>query len=110
MTSEQSTFHKTACILCESNCGIEVRLDGRSFERIRGNKDHVGSKGYTCEKALRLDYYQNSRDRLTLPMRRRADGTHEQVSWETAIGVNSIGTASPWRTPSLASAASLSRW
>lgn len=85
MTSEQSTFHKTACILCESNCGIEVRLDGRTFERIRGNKDHVGSKGYTCEKALRLDYYQNSRDRLTLPMRRRADGTHEQVSWETAI-------------------------
>ncbi len=85
MTTEPSTFHKTACILCESNCGIEVRLDGRTFERIRGNKDHVGSKGYTCEKALRLDYYQNSRDRLTLPMRRRPDGTHEQVSWDIAI-------------------------
>ena len=29
---------------------------------------------------------------------------------ETAMVVNSIGTAAPWRTPSLASAASLSRW
>ena len=54
-------------------------------QRIRGNKEHVGSKGYTCEKALCLDYYQNTRDRLTLPMRRRPDGTHEQVSWDTVI-------------------------
>ncbi len=29
---------------------------------------------------------------------------------EIAIVVNSIGTAPPWRTPSFASAASLSRW
>ena len=81
------TWHKTACILCESNCGIEVRLgdDGRRFERIRGNKDHVGSKGYTCEKALRLDHYQNHANRLTSPLRRRADGTHEEIDWDTAI-------------------------
>ena len=79
------TWHKTACILCESNCGIEVRLDGRHFARIRGNKDHVSSKGYTCEKALRLDHYQNHRARLTSPMRRRSDGTFEEVDWDTAI-------------------------
>jgi anaerobic selenocysteine-containing dehydrogenase len=78
-------WQKTACILCESNCGIEVRLEGTRFVRIRGNKDHVGSKGYTCEKALRLDYYQNHVARLTSPMRRRPDGTYEEVDWETAI-------------------------
>lgn len=78
-------WHKTACILCESNCGVEIKLDGRSFVRIRGNKSHVESKGYTCEKALRLDHYQNHRARLTTPMRRRPDGTHEPVEWETAI-------------------------
>lgn len=83
-TSEQP-WHKTACILCESNCGIEVRLDGTRFTRIRGNKDHVGSKGYTCEKALRLDRYQNHRARLTTPMRRRPDGTYEPIDWDTAI-------------------------
>ncbi|MYE08366.1 MAG: molybdopterin-dependent oxidoreductase [Acidimicrobiaceae bacterium] len=79
------TWHKTACILCESNCGIEVRLDGRQFARIRGNKDHVSSKGYTCEKALRLDRYQNHRARLASPMRRRPDGSYEEVDWDTAI-------------------------
>jgi anaerobic selenocysteine-containing dehydrogenase len=82
------TWHQTACILCECNCGIEVRLggeDGRSFERIRGDKSHPASAGYTCEKALRLDHYQNGRHRLTAPLRRRDDGTFEEIDWDTAI-------------------------
>jgi anaerobic selenocysteine-containing dehydrogenase len=81
-------WHQTACILCECNCGIEVRLggeDGRRFERIRGDKSHPASKGYTCEKALRLDHYQNGRHRLTSPLRRRPDGTFEEIDWDTAI-------------------------
>ncbi len=81
------TWHKTACILCECNCGIEVRLgsDGHSFERIRGDKEHPASQGYTCEKALRLDYYQNGRgERVLNPLRRREDGTFEEVDWDTA--------------------------
>lgn len=83
-----SEWKQTACILCECNCGIEVRLgeNGRSFERIRGDKAHPGSLGYTCEKALRLDHYQNGRgERLLYPQRRRADGTYEQIDWDTAI-------------------------
>ncbi|MEM7339330.1 MAG: molybdopterin-dependent oxidoreductase [Actinomycetota bacterium] len=81
----EATWHKTTCILCESNCGIEARVEDGHFTRIRGNKSHVGSKGYTCEKALRLDHYQNHRARLTSPMRRRPDGTYEEVDWATAI-------------------------
>lgn len=84
-TKDQAVWHKTSCILCESNCGIEIRTDGREFVRIRGNKDHVESAGYTCEKALRLNHYQNHRARLTSPMRRRPDGTYEEIDWDTAI-------------------------
>ncbi|TML89376.1 MAG: hypothetical protein E6G06_14610 [Actinobacteria bacterium] len=83
-----SAWHPTACILCECNCGIEIRLgaDGRTFERTRGDKAHPASEGYTCEKALRLDYYQNGRgERLLSPLRRRADGTFEAIDWDTAI-------------------------
>ncbi len=80
-----SDWQPSACILCECNCGIEVALEGRSFARIRGDKNHPGSAGYTCQKALQLDYYQNGRHRLTSPLRRRPDGTHEQIDWETAI-------------------------
>jgi anaerobic selenocysteine-containing dehydrogenase len=83
-----NVWHPTACILCECNCGIEIRLgsDGRTFERTRGDKAHPASKGYTCEKALRLDYYQNGRgERLLSPLRRRPDGTYEEIDWDTAI-------------------------
>ena len=83
-----NAWHPTACILCECNCGIEIRLgaDGRTFERTRGDKAHPASKGYTCEKALRLDYYQNGRgERLLSPLRGRADGTFEEIDWDTAI-------------------------
>jgi len=82
------TWHKTACILCECNCGIEVQLggpDGRRFVRVRGDDAHPASKGYACEKPLRLDFYQNGPHRLTKPLRRRSDGTFEEIDWDTAI-------------------------
>lgn len=41
-------WHKSACILCECNCGIEISLDGRRLARIRGDKEHVSSAGHTC--------------------------------------------------------------
>jgi anaerobic selenocysteine-containing dehydrogenase len=85
---ETGTWKPTACILCECNCGIEVRLggeDGRRFDKIRGDRAHPASKGYTCEKALRLDHYQNGRHRLASPQRRRPDGTFEEIDWDTAI-------------------------
>lgn len=83
-----SEWKQTACILCECNCGLEVQLggeDGRRLVRLRGDKAHPISRGYACEKAHRLDYYQNGRDRLTRPLRRKADGTFEEIDWDTAI-------------------------
>ncbi|BBZ42696.1 molybdopterin-dependent oxidoreductase [Mycobacterium conspicuum] len=82
MTAE---WKPTACILCECNCGIVVQVEDRTLARIRGDKEHPGTRGYTCNKALRLDHYQNNRARLTSPMRRRADGTFEEIDWDTAI-------------------------
>lgn len=79
-------WHKSACILCECNCGIEVLTSDGLLRRVRGDKDHVSSEGYTCNKALRLEHYQNGPHRLTTPLRRKADGTHEEISWDTAIG------------------------
>ncbi|HEY1593131.1 MAG TPA: molybdopterin-dependent oxidoreductase [Solirubrobacteraceae bacterium] len=86
MTVTDATWSQTACILCECNCGIEVQLDGRRLERIRGDRAHPGTHGYTCNKAMRLDHYQNGRHRLTTPLRRRPDGSFEEVDWDTAIG------------------------
>ncbi len=84
-TADEPTWQKTACILCECNCGIEVALDGRRLAKIRGDKEQPESQGYTCEKALRLDYYQNGRHRLDTPMRRQPDGSYEPIDWDTAL-------------------------
>ncbi len=78
-------WRPTACILCSINCGLEVRTEDRSIVRVRGDKSHPGSQGYTCEKGLRVGWYQDARDRITSPMRRRPDGTYEEVGWDTAI-------------------------
>ena len=91
MTPTTTDWQPTACILCECNCGIEVQLEGRTLSRIRGDKAHPGSQGYTCNKAMRLDHYQNGRHRLTSPMRRRPDGTFEEIDWDTAIAEVAAG-------------------
>ncbi|MCX8558419.1 molybdopterin-dependent oxidoreductase [Mycolicibacterium mucogenicum] len=93
MTQTQADWQSTACILCECNCGIVVQLEGRTLSKIRGDKAHPASQGYTCNKALRLDHYQNNRDRLTSPMRRRPDGTYEEIDWDTAISEIADGFA-----------------
>ena len=94
-TTTSAEWKQSACILCECNCGIEIRLgaDGKRFDRIRGDKAHPASQGYTCEKALRLDHYQNGTIRLTSPLRRRADGSYEEIDWDTAITEAAAGFA-----------------
>ena len=92
--SSTGEWKTNACILCECNCGIEIRVgsDGRSFDKIRGDKLHPASAGYTCNKALQLDHYQNGQSgRITRPLRRRDDGSYEEVDWDTAIREVALG-------------------
>ncbi|MFM9700548.1 molybdopterin-dependent oxidoreductase [Streptomyces europaeiscabiei] len=83
--ADTASWHNTACILCENNCGIQIQTDGRRFAKIRGDKEHVATIGYTCNKALRLDHYQNGVERLTTPLRREADASFTPIDWDTAV-------------------------
>ena len=75
----------TACILCECNCGLEVEVADGHLVKLRGDRRHPSSQGYACEKPHRLDHYQHGADRLHAPLRRRADGSFEEIDWDTAI-------------------------
>ena len=77
---------KTACILCSRNCGLEAEIEDGHLKKIRGDPDHPGSKGYLCNKAARLDYYQNHGDRLRHPLKREPDGSFVRVGWDEALG------------------------
>ncbi len=78
-------LNQTACILCYVNCGLEVTTEGRKITRVRGDRANARSQGYLCQKAQRLQWYGDHADRLTTPLRRRPDGTHEPIPWETAF-------------------------
>jgi len=80
-----STRHPTACTLCYANCGILAETENGHITKVRGDKAHPASRGYLCNKASRLDYYQNGRDRISSPLRRKADGSFEEIDWDTAI-------------------------
>ena len=77
----------TACMLCENNCGIEAKIsdDGQSIAKIRGDNLHPASQGYVCQKASRIDFYQNGIDRIKQPLKRTTSGSYEEISWDTAI-------------------------
>ncbi|PTQ87685.1 molybdopterin-dependent oxidoreductase [Agitococcus lubricus] len=77
---------KTACILCSRNCGLTIDIaDNGHFSKIRGDEDHPISKGYICQKAARLEYYQHHEDRLQYPLKRLDDGSFVRVSWDEAL-------------------------
>lgn len=83
------SWHKSACNLCYVNCGIEVAVEGTGaaarIKRVRGDDANPKSRGYLCNKAQGIASYVHHKDRLTTPLRRRADGSHETISWDTAI-------------------------
>ncbi len=79
------TAKPTACILCSQNCGITVEQNTEgTYTRILGDQAHPVSEGYLCQKATRLNFYQNQ-SRLTSPLRKTKEGTFEEVSWDVAI-------------------------
>ena len=84
-TAETDGWKKTACIICSINCGLEIKTEDGRITKIKGDKDNPISQGYICEKSQRMDFYQNGADRLDSPKRRKADGTYENIDWDTAF-------------------------
>lgn len=84
-----SKWHKSACNLCYVNCGVEIEVLGDGADarlgRVRGDSEHPRTQGYLCNKAQAIPAYVHHDDRLTTPLRRRADGSHEAIDWDTAI-------------------------
>jgi anaerobic selenocysteine-containing dehydrogenase len=80
-----SEWQKTACNLCYLNCGLEVKVENGRMVKVRGDQESPKSRGYLCNKASRIPYYAHHADRLTSPLRRRADGGFDAISWDLAI-------------------------
>mgnify|MGYP006180258657 CR=1 FL=1 len=78
-----TTIHARTCHLCEANCGVLVEVQGRTVVSIRGNPDHVLSRGHICPKATALADLQDDPDRLRRPMKRTENGW-QAIDWDVA--------------------------
>jgi anaerobic selenocysteine-containing dehydrogenase len=78
------TIHKTSCVLCAQNCGLEVKVEDNRIVGVKGDKSNVRSEGYVCRKGMNVAYHQHHADRLKYPLKRVGDG-FERISWEQAI-------------------------
>ena len=41
----EAPWKKSACILCSLNCGLEIQVQDGHITKIRGDRDHVASRG-----------------------------------------------------------------
>jgi len=76
----------TVCVLCSHNCGLRVDVAGGEIVKIRADESSPITHGYVCNKAFSIGHYVRHAQRVEHPLKRRADGSFERISWEQAIG------------------------
>jgi anaerobic selenocysteine-containing dehydrogenase len=76
----------TACPRnCYSTCALRVTVEGGRLVRVEGDPRNRATAEGPCLKGLAYVERAHSAQRLTRPLRRRADGTFEPVTWDVAL-------------------------
>ena len=77
--------HITFCRLCESHCGVIATVENDKIVAMKSNPDHPVSKGFSCPKGVSMHQVVHDPKRILHPLRKKADGGFERISWKTAI-------------------------
>jgi len=77
-------WHKTGCVLCAQNCGLEILVENDRMAKVRPDKENPRSQGYACRKGLNVIYHQYPKERLTDPLKRVGDRFYP-ISWDQAV-------------------------
>jgi anaerobic selenocysteine-containing dehydrogenase len=78
------TIHKTGCVLCAQNCGLEIEVENNRIVKVKPDKSNPKSEGYFCRKGMNVAYHQHNADRLKYPLKKVGD-KFERISWDQAI-------------------------
>ena len=79
---------KTICRLCYNSCGILVEIKNGAPVKIRGDSDHILSRGMLCKRGLAALEVLNHPDRLKMPLKRigkRGQGRWKKIGWNQAL-------------------------
>jgi anaerobic selenocysteine-containing dehydrogenase len=76
-----------SCPTCEASCGLKCEIDreARRVIRIEGDPDDPRSRGYLCPKAYAMKEIYEDPERLRQPIRKRGDGSWEELEWDEAL-------------------------
>ena len=75
----------TFCRVCHASCPLEVDVENNRVIAVRGVMDDPLFEGYTCIKGRQLPDQMADPNRLRAPLRRRPDGTFEEVNSGEAL-------------------------
>ncbi len=75
---------RSFCRICTAVCGILVEVSGDQVVRVRGDRDHPLSHGYTCAKGRSLPQMHHHPDRLERPLMRVGDSL-QPTTWEVCL-------------------------
>jgi anaerobic selenocysteine-containing dehydrogenase len=84
MPAEGVRTVRSFCRICTSVCGILVEVDGDVVTRVRGDREHPLSQGYTCPKGRALPQMHHHPDRIERPQM-RIDGQLRDTTWEACL-------------------------
>lgn len=75
-----------SCRICAGRCALRLSFDDDSrITAVHGDKSNPLTRGYACIKGLTLPEAHASPERLHHPLRRRSDGSFEQIPLEIAL-------------------------
>jgi anaerobic selenocysteine-containing dehydrogenase len=79
-----SVSKKTYCRICTNQCGMVVDIEGDRITKIRADREHPLSKGYSCPKGRAIGGIHHHPEAITRPMMRKG-GELVPVSWDEAL-------------------------
>lgn len=76
---------KSSCRICIGTCGVRLTIEDGRVTQVRGDKDHVLSRGYACIKGLSGHEAMNAPNRILHPLKRNGAGEWEPIGFEQAL-------------------------
>ncbi len=86
LSERDLAWGKAPCRYCGTGCGVEVGVKDGRVMAVRGDPQSPVNKGLLCAKGYHLPAFLYGEDRLTHPLKRKADGSgFEKISWDEAL-------------------------
>ncbi len=84
MTTEEIISKRSHCKICTAQCGIVIDIQGDQIIKVKGDREHPLSKGYTCPKGRALDKLHHHPEAITQPQIRK-NNTLVPTDWDSCL-------------------------